>query len=91
MEATSRKMPGCPKSQAEEFGFQSFAVTEPGTGSDTTRLKTTAKKKDSTYYISGQKVWISRVRHSDLMLLLARTSPYEKGSEPNIRSFGISG
>ncbi|MDE0307473.1 MAG: acyl-CoA/acyl-ACP dehydrogenase [Albidovulum sp.] len=67
--------------------FQSFAVTEPDTGSDTTRLKTAARKVNGTYLISGQKVWTSRVRHSDLMLLLARTSPIAEDAD---RTFGLS-
>ena len=52
-----------------------MAVTEPTTGSDTTRLKTTAVRKGDRYVVNGQKVWISRVQHSDLMVLLARTTP----------------
>ena len=55
--------------------LQSMAVTEPTTGSDTTQLKTSAQKKGDRYLINGQKVWISRVLHSDLMILLARTTP----------------
>jgi acyl-CoA dehydrogenase len=55
--------------------LQSFAVTEPTTGSDTTKLKTTAARKGDLYVVNGQKVWTSRVQHSDLMLLLARTTP----------------
>jgi acyl-CoA dehydrogenase len=55
--------------------LQSMAVTEPTAGTDTTRIKTTAVKKDGRYVVNGQKVWISRVQHSDLMILLARTSP----------------
>ena len=55
--------------------IQSMAVTEPTTGTDTTRLKTVAVKKDGRYVVNGQKVWISRVQHSDLMILLARTTP----------------
>jgi len=54
--------------------LQSMAVTEPTTGTDTTQLKTTAVRKSSRYVVNGQKVWISRVNHSDLMILLARTS-----------------
>jgi len=50
-------------------------VTEPSTGTDTTQLKTTARRKGDRYVIDGQKVWISRVQHSDLMILLARTTP----------------
>jgi len=55
--------------------MQSMAVTEPTTGTDTTRLKTTAVRKGDRWVVNGQKVWISRVRHSDLMVLLARTTP----------------
>jgi acyl-CoA dehydrogenase len=56
--------------------LQSMAVTEPTSGSDTTRLKTSAVRKADRYIVNGQKVWISRVRHSDLLLLLARTTPF---------------
>ncbi len=55
--------------------LQSMGVTEPSTGTDTTRIKTTAVKKGDRYVVNGQKVWISRVQHSDLMILLARTMP----------------
>ena len=60
--------------------LQSFGVTEPTTGTDTTSLKTTATKDGDKYIINGQKVWISRVQHSDLMVLLARTKPIEERS-----------
>ena len=52
--------------------LQSMAVTEPSTGTDTTRIKTTAVKQGDRYVINGQKVWISRIQHSDFMILLAR-------------------
>src|SRR3954470_15413800 len=55
--------------------LQSMAVTEPTTGTDTTKLKTTAVKRGDKYVVNGQKVWISRIQHSDLMILLARTTP----------------
>jgi acyl-CoA dehydrogenase len=55
--------------------LQSFAVTEPTTGTDTTKTKTFAAKSGDRYIVNGQKVWISRIQHSDLMLLLARTTP----------------
>ena len=55
--------------------LQSFAVTEPTTGTDTTKTRTTATRSGDRYVINGQKVWISRIQHSDLMLLLARTTP----------------
>src|SRR5205085_4756275 len=58
-----------------ELRLQSMAVTEPGTGTDTTKIKTFATKKDGRWVVDGQKVWISRVQHSDLMILLARTTP----------------
>ena len=67
-----------PKIAAGELRIQSMGVTEPTTGSDTTKLKTTAVKKDGRWVINGQKVWISRIQHSDLMILLARTTPADQ-------------
>jgi acyl-CoA dehydrogenase len=67
--------------------LQSMAVTEPSTGTDTTKIKTTAVKKGDRYVINGQKVWISRVQHSDLMILLARTTPLAEVSK---KSEGMS-
>jgi len=67
--------------------LQSMAVTEPTTGTDTTKLKTTAVKKGDKYVINGQKVWISRLQHSDLMILLARTTPL---AEVKRKSMGMS-
>ncbi|SEQ58674.1 acyl-CoA dehydrogenase family protein [Thalassovita taeanensis] len=64
-----------PKIASGELRLQSMAVTEPTTGTDTTKLKTTAVRKGDKYVINGQKVWISRIQHSDLMILLARTTP----------------
>ena len=58
--------------------LQSMAVTEPTTGTDTTQLKTVAVKKGDRYVVNGQKVWISRIQHSDLMILLARTTPLDQ-------------
>jgi acyl-CoA dehydrogenase len=60
---------------AGQLRLQSFAVTEPTTGTDTTKTRTTAIRKGDRYIVNGQKVWISRIQHSDLMLLLARTTP----------------
>ena len=71
-EQKRRYLPGI---ASGELRLQSFAVTEPSTGSDTTKLKTTAVRKGDRYLVNGQKVWTSRVQHSDLMLLLARTTP----------------
>src|SRR5688500_1181791 len=56
--------------------LQAFAVTEPNSGSETTKLETRAVKKGDKYIVNGQKIFISRVKQSDLMLLLARTTPY---------------
>jgi acyl-CoA dehydrogenase len=64
-----------PKIAGGELRLQSMGVTEPSTGTDTTRIKTTAVKKGDRYMVNGQKVWISRIQHSDLMILLARTTP----------------
>jgi acyl-CoA dehydrogenase len=64
-----------PKIASGELRMQSMAVTEPTTGTDTTKLKTTAVRKGDRYVINGQKVWTSRVQHSDLIVLLARTTP----------------
>ena len=63
-----------PKIASGELRLQSMAVTEPTTGTDTTQLKTTAVKRGDRYVVNGQKVWISRIQHSDLMILLARTT-----------------
>ncbi|MBU3732061.1 MAG: acyl-CoA dehydrogenase [Beijerinckiaceae bacterium] len=67
-----------PEIAAGRLRLQSMAVTEPTTGTDTTKLKTTAVRKGDRYIINGQKVWTSRVQHSDLMILLARTTPLDQ-------------
>ena len=76
-----------PKIATGELRLQSMAVTEPSTGTDTTKLKTTAVKKGDKYVVNGQKVWISRIQHSDLMILLARTTPL---AEVKKKSEGMS-
>ena len=76
-----------PKIASGQLRLQSMAVTEPTTGTDTTKLKTTAVKKGDRYEINGQKVWISRIQHSDLMILLARTTPL---AEVKKKSEGMS-
>jgi acyl-CoA dehydrogenase len=76
-----------PKIAAGELRLQAMGVTEPTTGTDTTKLKTTAVKKGDRYVVNGQKVWISRVQHSDLMILLARTTP---AAEVKKKSEGLS-
>src|SRR4051794_7581292 len=70
-----------------ELRLQAFGVTEPTVGSDTTRIQTTATRTDGGYVIRGQKIWTSRALHSDLMLLLARTTPLE---EVERRTEGLS-
>lgn len=64
-----------PRIATGELRLQSMAVTEPTTGTDTTKLRTTAVRRGDRYIVNGQKVWTSRVQHSDLMILLARTTP----------------
>ena len=66
-----------PKIASGELRLQAFGVTEPSSGSDATRIRTMAVKDGDSYRVTGQKVWTSRAQHSDLMLLLARTSPRE--------------
>ncbi|HMM52378.1 MAG TPA: acyl-CoA dehydrogenase family protein [Burkholderiaceae bacterium] len=76
-----------PKIATGEWRLQSMGVTEPTTGTDTTKIKTTAVKKGDRYVVNGQKVWISRVQHSDWMILLARTTPL---AEVKKKSEGMS-
>jgi acyl-CoA dehydrogenase len=70
-----------PPIAAGELRLQAFGVTEPSAGSDTTAIRTTAVPRGDRYVINGQKVWTSRAEHSDLMLLLARTTPREQAAE----------
>jgi acyl-CoA dehydrogenase len=70
-----RYLPGVARG---ELRLQAFGVTEPDAGSETTRLKTTAVRRADCYVVNGQKVWTSRAEHSDLLLLLARTTPYDE-------------
>jgi alkylation response protein AidB-like acyl-CoA dehydrogenase len=67
-----------PQIAAGSLRLQAFGVTEPGSGSDTTSLRTTARRDGDSYVIDGQKIWTSRAEHSDLMLLLARTTPLDQ-------------
>jgi acyl-CoA dehydrogenase len=64
-----------PKIATGEWRLQSMGVTEPSTGTDTTKIKTSAVRQGDRYVVNGQKVWISRIQHSDFMILLARTTP----------------
>jgi len=76
-----------PRIAAGELRLQSMAVTEPTTGTDTTKIKTSAVRRGDRYVVNGQKVWISRVQHSDLMILLARTTPLDRVTK---KSEGLS-
>ena len=76
-----------PKIATGELRLQAFGVTEPTSGTDTTSLRTFARKEGDHYVVNGQKVWTSRAEHSDLMLLLARTTPREQASK---RTEGLS-
>jgi acyl-CoA dehydrogenase len=73
----SQKKEYLPAIARGELRLQAFGVTEPTTGSDTTQMKTLAVRKGDKYVVRGQKVWISRAEHSDLLLLVARTTPIE--------------
>jgi acyl-CoA dehydrogenase len=76
-----------PKIAAGELRLQAFGVTEPSSGTDTSSIKTTAVRHNDHYVVNGQKIWTSRAEHSDLMLLLARTTPKE---QVNKRTDGLS-
>jgi len=80
-EAQKRKyLPGI---ASGELRLQAFGVTEPTSGTDTTRLRTFAKRDGDHYVVNGQKIWISRAEHSDLMVLLCRTTPREEAKKPS--------
>jgi alkylation response protein AidB-like acyl-CoA dehydrogenase len=76
-----------PKIATGELRLQAFGVTEPTSGTDTTSLRTFARKEGDKYVVNGQKVWTSRAEHSDLMLLLARTTPKDQAAK---RTEGLS-
>ncbi|HXM84227.1 MAG TPA: acyl-CoA dehydrogenase family protein, partial [Stellaceae bacterium] len=76
--SAAQKQRYLPKLASGELRLQAFGVTEPSTGTDTLKLKTRAEKRGDKYFVRGQKVWTSRALQSDLMLLLARTTPAEK-------------
>ena len=83
-EQKAKYLPGIAKGQIR---LQSMALTEPESGSDTTKIKTFAKLEGDSYIVNGHKTFISRVQHSDLMLLVARTTPYEKAEK---KTMGLS-
>jgi acyl-CoA dehydrogenase len=85
--SAEQKQTYLPRIASGELRLQSMGVTEPTTGTDTTKIKTTAVRKDDRYVVNGQKVWISRIQHSDLMILLARTTPI---AEVKKKSEGMS-
>ncbi len=84
---TAQKKSLLPRIAAGDLRLQAFGVTEPTTGTDTTRLKTRAERRGDAYIVRGQKVWTSRALHSDLLLLLARTAPE---AEAKRRGDGLS-
>lgn len=79
----AQKQEYLPKIATGELRLQAFGVTEPTSGTDTSRIRTFAKKDGDHYVVNGQKIWTSRAEHSDLMLLLARTAPREDGKKPH--------
>ena len=85
--SAAQKAKYLPEIAAGRLRIQSMAVTEPSTGTDTTKIKTSAVKQGDRWVVNGQKVWISRVQHSDLMILLARTTPL---AEVRKKSEGLS-
>ncbi|WP_257169727.1 acyl-CoA dehydrogenase family protein [Bradyrhizobium sp. SRS-191] len=76
--SAEQKAKWLPKIASGELRLQAFGVTEPTSGTDTTSLKTTAKRDGDSYVVNGQKIWTSRAEYSDLMLLLARTTPKDQ-------------
>ena len=85
--SAAQKQQYLPKIATGELRLQAFGVTEPTSGTDTTSLRTFARREGDTYVVNGQKVWTSRAEHSDLMLLLARTTPR---NEVGRRTEGLS-
>ncbi|WP_322099622.1 acyl-CoA dehydrogenase family protein [Aquibaculum arenosum] len=83
----AQKQRWLPEIASGRLRLQAFGVTEPGSGTDTTSIRTTAKRDGERYIVNGQKIWTSRAEHSDLMLLLARTTPKEEAAK---RTDGLS-
>ena len=79
--SASQKSQYLPKIARGELRLQAFGVTEPTSGTDTTRIRTFARREGDKYIVNGQKIWISRAEHSDLMLLLCRTTPREQAAK----------
>ena len=81
--SAAQKAEYLPRIASGELRLQAFGVTEPTSGTDTTRLTTFARRDGDVYRVSGQKIWISRAEHSDLMILLVRTTPREDCAKPS--------
>ncbi len=79
----AQKQTYLPKIATGELRLQAFGVTEPGAGTDTTRISTFARREGDHYVVKGQKIWISRAEHSDLMVLLVRTAPRDEVAKPS--------
>ncbi len=79
----AQKQTYLPAIASGELRLQAFGVTEPGAGTDTTRITTFARRDGDDYVVSGQKIWISRAEHSDLMVLLCRTTPRDQAAKPS--------
>ena len=79
----AQKQQWLPKIASGEVRLQAFGVTEPSSGVDTTRITTFARREGDRYIVRGQKIWISRAEHSDLMVLLCRTTPREEAAKPS--------
>ncbi len=85
--STEQRRAWLPRIASGELRLQAFGVTEPASGTDTSSIKTTAKRECDAYIVNGQKIWTSRAEYSDLMLLLARTAPKEQAAK---RTDGLS-
>jgi alkylation response protein AidB-like acyl-CoA dehydrogenase len=85
--SAEQKAKWLPKIASGELRLQAFGVTEPTSGTDTTSLKTFAKRDGDHYVVNGQKIWTSRAEYSDLMILLARTTPKDQAAK---RTDGLS-
>src|ERR1700761_3713248 len=81
--SAAQKAEYLPKIARGELRLQAFGVTEPTSGTDTTRIRTFARRDGDKYIVNGQKIWISRVEHSDLLVLLVRTSAREDAAKPS--------
>jgi acyl-CoA dehydrogenase len=81
--SAAQKQAYLPAIAAGALRLQAFGVTEPGAGTDTTRIATTARREGDRYVVNGQKIWISRAEHSDLMVLLCRTTPRDQVARPS--------